>query len=76
MSADDPDLNGDDLRTWRRHVLMMQDAHQKGLEEMNKRLTCIEIKLGVIQGKAAAYGTVAGLVVSVAVGIIWKLLVR
>ena len=74
--SDEPDLNGDDWRSWRKHVLLMQESHDTRLNEMNTRLMSIEIKLGIMQGKAAAYGTVAGLVASVFVGIMWKVLFK
>ena len=73
MSVDDP-TNGEDWRHWGKHVLAMQQAQQAELMRVNERLTGIEIKLGIMQGKAAAYGTIAALITSVAVGVVWKAL--
>ncbi len=75
MSADNP-TNGEDWRHWGKHVLTMQAAHQTELIRINERLTSIEIKLGIMQGKAAAYGTIAGLLTSIAVGLAWKVLFK
>lgn len=71
MSTEDV-TNGDDWKRWSKHVLAMQEAHQAELMRVNDRLTAIEIKLGIMQGKAAAYGTLAAIITSVAVGLIWK----
>jgi len=75
MSMDDP-TNGEDWRHWGKHVLAMQQAHQVELQRVNERLTSIEIKLGIMQGKAAAYGTIAGLITSVVIGLAWRVLFK
>lgn len=61
-------------REYQRLVLSQLEAHTEELKELGIQLTRIEVKIAVLETKAAVWGGSAGLAAGLAVGVIWKLL--